>query len=64
MPAELPAPVLLTYRQAASVLNVSERLVKQLAASGELAVCRICRCVRIHREELERYIGQAEERRR
>ena len=67
MPAEqepLPAPQLMTYRQAAAVLNVSEWLVKSLAARGELKVARIGGCVRIHRDELERFMLAAEERRR
>jgi excisionase family DNA binding protein len=45
-------PVVLDVRQAASVLNCSERLVRTMIASGELGHVRLHRLVRVPRHQL------------
>lgn len=51
-------PVLLTYKQAGNVLNISERMIRRLADEGQLQAVRIGRAVRIHRDDLDAYAQQ------
>ena len=51
------APRLLTYRQAARLLQVTERTVFNLTHSGSLACVRIGRSVRIDQEDIDRFIA-------
>jgi excisionase family DNA binding protein len=48
--------IAMTVRQAAQVLNVSERTVENLIAGGHLPVLRIGRAVRILSDELQRFM--------
>jgi excisionase family DNA binding protein len=46
---------LLTVAEAAQRLNVSQKTIRRLIASHELAVIRIGVAVRVHPKELQRY---------
>jgi excisionase family DNA binding protein len=48
--------IAMTVRQAAQVLNVSERTVENLIAGGHLPVLRIGRAVRILSDELRTFM--------
>lgn len=60
-PAALPDPLpqveprLLTYRQAAEALAVSERQLKRLVAAGDLPAASVGGCRRIHVADLDRF---------
>lgn len=56
------APILLTYKQAAKLLNVSDRTVWSWVHEGLLAAVRIGRTVRIDRSDLEEFIQNAKGR--
>ena len=49
---------LLTYKEAAQLLGVSERKVKAYVASGELSVIDLDSSVRIHPKTLEAFIRE------
>ena len=49
---------LLTRKQSASYLAVSQRKLDQLAASGELRRVKIDACVRFDRDDLDRFVEQ------
>ena len=49
---------IMTYREAADYLNVSERTIWGLVKSKEIAACKIGRLVRIPIESLDKYIGR------
>jgi excisionase family DNA binding protein len=49
------APILLSYDEAATVLCVSERMVRSLVHQGDLPAVSIGRARRIHREDLDAY---------
>jgi len=51
-----PEQRLLTYRQAAAYLSLSERKLWGLAASAKIPVCRIGRSVRFDLADLDRFI--------
>lgn len=54
-PVKKPEPGhLLTYRQVAEQLGVSERSVYSWAKAGDIAVTRLSRLVRVHPDEVER----------
>ncbi len=56
---QTPEPALLHVIEAARILGISRALAYRLAASGELpGVVRIRGAVRIHREQLYRWIDQ------
>lgn len=61
MESTQPTPVtrLLTYRQAAQYLGLSERKLWGLAASAEIPVCRIGHSVRFDRDDLDVFIQQS-----
>lgn len=48
---------LLTVKEAAARLNVSEKKIRRLIIDSELATVRIGRAVRIHPKELLRFIS-------
>jgi excisionase family DNA binding protein len=48
---------LLTAKQAATYLNVSLKTIRRRIASGEIAIMRIGRAIRIHPKELQRYLS-------
>ena len=48
----------MTYREAADYLSVSERTVWGLVKSKEIAACKIGRFVRIPIESLDEYISR------
>lgn len=50
----------LTMREAAKVLGICERSVWQAIRDGRLKAAKIGRSVRIRREELERFLRDAE----
>ena len=52
-------PLLLTVRQAAKVLSISERTLWSLTASGEIPAVRFGRSVRYDRIDLRRWIERA-----
>jgi len=52
----MTTPRLLTYRETAARLCVSERQVKRLIASGLLRRVRICAAARVHVDELVEYM--------
>ena len=52
---------LMTYRQAAELLQVSERTVFTLIKRRQLKSARVGGSVRIDREDLEEFIRQAKE---
>jgi excisionase family DNA binding protein len=56
----LPPPVL-TLKEAAEYLHVSERLVQRLIARGELRPIRIGRRVLLHRVELDAFLERGGE---
>lgn len=49
--------LLLTYDQAAALLNLSRRTVWTLVSDGQIGAVRLARAVRIPRSELERWIS-------
>jgi excisionase family DNA binding protein len=53
---------LLTYRQAAKVLGVTERTVWSLVNAGTLPAVRFGRCVRIDPADLRAFIERAKRR--
>lgn len=55
------APMLLTYRQAAELLQISDRSVFTLVKTGQLRAVRFRHTVRIDRRDLETFIQQAKE---
>jgi len=58
-----PDQLLVSYRQAARLLGVSERLVWELANAGKIPVVRLGkRAVRISRRALEAWIDEQEKR--
>jgi excisionase family DNA binding protein len=52
-------PPLLTYRQAAQVLGVTDRTLRTLVRDRRLPVVRFGRCVRIDPADLRRFIDSA-----
>ena len=50
-------PLLLRADEAASLLAIGRTKVFEMMAAGELPVIRIGRCVRIPKDQLERWIG-------
>ena len=58
-PATTDAPTLLTYKQAAEILQVSDRTVWQLVKDGQLRAVRFGRTVRIDRQDLDAFIEAA-----
>ena len=63
-PKQPPAEPLLTTKQAAVALAVSERTVAALAASGRLPVVRLARkCVRYDVRDIQAMIEKAKESR-
>ena len=57
----LPVERLLTYRQAAKILQVSDRSVWTLVKSGELKSARIGRCVRIDPRDLDEFVHDSKD---
>ena len=53
------APKLMTYQDAAKVLQVSDRTVWSLVDRGELPAVRFGRSVRIDRRDLEAFIDKS-----
>lgn len=51
---------LLSYRQAAALLGVSERTIWSVAQAGEIPIIRIGRCVRFRRAAVIDWIRQRE----
>ena len=51
---------LLSYRQAAALLGVSERTIWSVAQAGEIPTIRIGRCVRFRRAAVIDWIRQRE----
>ena len=49
---------LLTYTEAGRYLRKSAAFVRQAVYAGELSVSRIGRTPYVHRDELDRYIGE------
>ena len=49
---------LLTVKEAAAILNISERQLRRLIAEGTLAVHHLGRAIRIAPAELRRYLAQ------
>lgn len=56
MPDAAKLETLLTAREAAAVLRVSERTVWALAKQGKLAAVRIGRAVRYRREDIQAFV--------
>ncbi len=57
MPNKLSTdPELLTVSEAAKLLNVSERSIRRLLASGELGSYKIRRTIRISRPDIDAYL--------
>ena len=56
------APRLLRYKQAAEVLQVSERTVFTLVKTGKLMATRFGKSVRIDRHDLDAFIERAKAR--
>ena len=54
-------PMLLNTRQAATLLNISERTVFSLIKEGKLPSVKIGRCLRFSVADLEAFIAQARE---
>ena len=54
--AEGLEPRLLTYREAAAYLNISERTLWSMQKYGEIATVRLRQSVRFDRQELDRWI--------
>ena len=52
-------PMLLNTRQAATLLNISERTVFSLIKEGKLPSVKIGRCLRFSVADLETFIAQA-----
>lgn len=52
-------PPLLTYRQAAQVLGVTDRTLRTLVSEGRLPAVRFGRSVRIDPADLRRFIDSA-----
>lgn len=50
-------PVVMTGAEAAVFLSVSTKTVQRLIATDQLRVARIGRCVRVTRQELERFLA-------
>ena len=50
-------PLLLRADEAAALLAIGRTKVFEMMAAGELPVIRIGRCVRIPKDQLERWIG-------
>jgi excisionase family DNA binding protein len=48
----------LTVREAAELLNVSERSIRRLIAKGELPSFRVFSSIRIEAQELDRFVQQ------
>ena len=55
-------PMLLTSRQTAKLLNISERTVFALTKSGDLPSVKIGRCLRFRVSDLEAFVQTASER--
>lgn len=51
--------LLLTYRDVADLLRVSERTVWTLVKEGKLKACRIGRLVRVREEAVQEYLQVA-----
>ncbi len=60
-PTDVPCP-LLTYTEAAKVLCVTERTIRQFVADGKLPVVRFGRTVRIDPADLRAFINSAKRR--
>jgi excisionase family DNA binding protein len=59
MPSNLPLPQrLLNLRDTSEVLGCSMKTLRRRIEAGELAVIRDGRIVRVHPEDLQRYIQQ------
>jgi excisionase family DNA binding protein len=54
--AEVPAPLLVTPREAAALLSISERTLWSMTKTGEISVVRIGRTVRYDPHDLRRWI--------
>jgi excisionase family DNA binding protein len=52
----LPEPALLTARELASYLNVSEKAIRKHTDAGRLPVVRFGRCLRFPKIEIDRRI--------
>jgi excisionase family DNA binding protein len=48
----------LTIREAAELLNVSERTIRRLIAKGELPSFRVFSSIRIEAQELDRFVEE------
>jgi excisionase family DNA binding protein len=53
-----PSPKLHLIEEVAEILALSTRGVSRLIASGELTACRFGRSVRVHPDDLARYIDR------
>jgi excisionase family DNA binding protein len=51
----------MTVREAAALLNVSERTVRRLIASGDLAAIRIGRVLRVSAFDLNDFLAESRE---
>ena len=49
---------LLTIREAAQILNCSEKTVRRLASEGHLKAAKIRNCLRVDAKNLETFIKQ------
>lgn len=56
------SPLLLTSKQAATMLSISERTLYALAKSGEITAVRIGRAVRYDPQDLRAWIERAKEK--
>ena len=52
-------PELLLRAEAAEYLRVTERTIQNLVSRGELNACKVGSCVRIPRNEVERFLDKA-----
>ena len=59
-PDQKPSRLALTMREAAEELRMCERSVWQAIKDGHLKAAKLGRSVRIRREELERFLREAE----
>jgi excisionase family DNA binding protein len=55
-PTDLPKK-LLTKKQVAGILDTSEKTIDRRSRNGELPVIRDGRIIRVHPDDLERYIA-------
>jgi excisionase family DNA binding protein len=55
---QLPSPKLHLIDEVAAILRASTRTVRRRIARGELVACRLGRSIRVHPDDLARYIDR------